>query len=85
MSSTSSDLATIQLPPGVTFAGWRETSQLGANGNVEQGIAFTLRLPEGGTTTVFIPHQFLNNTAAISAAFNRRLADIQSILGLAQG
>lgn len=73
----------IQLPPGVTLAASRETSQVAANGQIEQGIAFTLRLPAGTNTTIFVPYSLLGQTGAIASAFNERIEQLQAIQNLA--
>jgi hypothetical protein len=69
----------VSLPPGVTIVGSRETSQPSSNGQILQGLMFTLQLPSGVTTTVFIPYRILPNTAAVAAAFQERVSAIQAI------
>lgn len=72
----------VQLPPGVSVVGYRETSQSNGMGQVVQGLVFTLRLPSGGTTSVFIPNTNLSNTAAVAQAFAERVSQIESIVNL---
>lgn len=75
----------LTLPAGVTIAATRETSQQGANGMVEQGLKYTLRLPNGTNTSVFIPYSVLPNTAAVAASLNERIEQVQAINNLQSG
>ena len=76
---------TVALPPGVTIAGQRETSQQNIAGQVVQGINFTLQLPNGATTSVFIPYTVLANTQLVAQAFNERISQINAVNGLVNG
>ena len=82
MSMNQIDLSGINLPAGVRVAGWRETSQTNAVGNVQQGLAFVLQTSSGGQTTVFIPYALLHSTDAIAAAFTERIEQIRAIENL---
>jgi hypothetical protein len=79
MSMTTPD--GIQLPPGWSIAGWRETSQQNAAGQIVQGVVFTLTKLTGGNTSVFIQNALLGQTAAIQDAFNQRIDALTAITG----
>lgn len=72
----------VSLPPGVTIVASRETSQVGPNGVMQQGIAFTLRLANDVQTSIFVPYTSLRNAAAVAAVFNSRINEINSVYGL---
>ncbi len=82
MADTSIHPAPFGLPAGVSIVAARETSQTGTNGAIVQGMAFTLQLPGGTTTTVFVPYATLHDTAAVAGLFAQRIAHIQSALNL---
>lgn len=79
MSDNSLPAGVIQLPPGVTIAARRETTQQGVNGSVQQGMVYTLQLGTGATTSVFIPYALLGNTAAVSQYFAQRIAQLNAV------
>lgn len=72
----------VTLPPGVTISASRETSQAGPSGNVIQGMVFSLNLPSGAVTTVFVPYALMTNTDAVSQLFAERVAGINNITNL---
>lgn len=80
--SMSPATPSVQLPPGVTVIGYRETSQANPMGQIVQGLVFTLRLPSGGQTSVFIANSLLGSTEAIASAFTERVDQIQAIENL---
>jgi hypothetical protein len=67
------------LPPGVSIEASRETSQSTPGGAIMQGMIYTLTLPSGTTTSMFIPYALSNNTAEIEALFAQRVAQIEAI------
>jgi hypothetical protein len=69
----------IILPPGVSVAPGRETSQAGPTGAIIQGMLFTLTLANGAQTSIFIPYILMNNTAEIEALFAQRVAQINAV------
>jgi hypothetical protein len=85
MSMTSGGTPSITLPPGVTIAGQRETSQANVAGQIVQGINFTLALPTGATTSIFVPYSVLGNTDLVAQAFNERIAQINAVHDLVNG
>jgi hypothetical protein len=72
----------VILPPGVTVSPGRETSQAGPTGAIIQGMIFTLTLPNGAQTSVFVPYILMNNTADIEALFAQRVAQINGVASL---
>lgn len=72
----------ITLPPGTSIVSSIETSQASPNGTIEAGMRFTLRIPSGATTSVFIPYALLGSTAAVAAALTERVQQIQAIEAL---
>jgi hypothetical protein len=72
---------TVTLPPGVSIGPGRETSRTTPAGTVEQGLAFTLTLPDNTSTSVFVPYSVINNTSAVEAVIAQRVAAIQAITG----
>lgn len=85
MSNVSPSNGVIALPPGVSIVARRETSQQGVNGAIQQGVSFTLQLPTGATTSVFVPYAVIGNTAAVALAFNNRIAQLSAIENLSSG
>ena len=85
MSMTPGGNATVTLPPGVSIAGQRETSQANIAGQIVQGVNFTLSLPNGSTTSIFIPYSVLGNTTLVAEAFNERIDQLNAVHGLVNG
>lgn len=81
MSTSSPSNTTIQLPPGVTVGAGRETSQTNQQGQVVQGMVFPITLPNGSTTSVFIPYTTLTNTAQVQQLISARVDAIMAITG----
>jgi len=75
-------MAAVMLPPGVTITASRETSQQGPSGNIVQGMVFSVSLPTGAQTTVFVPYAILNNTDEITQMIADRVAGITAITQL---
>lgn len=73
--------AQITLPAGATIAGSRETTKVNAEGRALDGQAFTIRLPKGTTTTVFVPYDLMGSTEAVQQLIDERIAGITSITG----
>lgn len=71
----------ITLPPGVAVQPGRETSQTNPQGQIQQGMLFPIVLPNGSSTTVFIPYGMISNTAWVQAQFEDRVNSIMSITG----
>ena len=71
----------IALPQGVQITTGYETSQVGSGGAVVQGMRFTVEIPGGTTTTVFIPYSQITDTAAVESIVNARVAAIRAITG----
>ena len=78
MSTSQSDVPGVRLPAGWTIGSWRETSQ-SVNGQILQGVVFTLNAPMGGATSVFIPYSVLHNKDAVQALMVQRIASIANI------
>lgn len=72
----------VTLPPGVTISPGRETVQTGPNGQAIQGMIFTLTLPNGAVTSVFVPYALMADTTAVSQMFAQRVAAIEGIAQL---
>lgn len=72
----------ITLPPGVTVAAGRETSQAGPNGQIVQGLVFTLTLPNGAQTNVFVPYALMSNVELVAKMFADRIAAINGVVGI---
>lgn len=81
MSMSDASPAPIQLPPGVTVQPGRETSQVNTQGQVVQGMVFPVSLPNGSTTTVFIPYTVLGNADYVQGLIQARVAAIMAITG----
>ena len=79
MTMQSGNSPTIQLPPGVSVIGSRETSQSGPTGLVQQGMVFTVQLPSGTPTSVFVPYSLMGQTDAVAAAIAERVNQILAI------
>lgn len=71
----------IVLPAGVTVQPGRETSQTNQQGQVVQGMLFPITLPNGSTTTVFVPYSQLGNTAQVQQLFEARITALLAIPG----
>lgn len=72
----------ITLPPGVSVAASRETSQIGANNQTVAGMIFTLTLPNTVQTSVFVPYTLMAYPDQVSQLFADRVAGIQAIAAL---
>lgn len=71
----------VNIPFGSAVTAGRETSQVDSNGVVVQGMVFGIKLPDGTTTTVFIPYSQIGNTSYVEGLINARVAAIQAITG----
>jgi hypothetical protein len=80
MSMPSSEV--VKLPPGVSISPGRETSQLGPNNQNVPGLAFTLTLTNGTTSTVFVPYALMRNLPAVSQLFADRVEAINGVTTL---
>jgi hypothetical protein len=78
---STSDSSTVQLPPGVTIGPGRETSQTNPAGQVVQGMAFPITLPNQSVTTVFIPYTVLSNPQLAQSLIEQRVQQILAITG----
>ena len=78
----SGDGYKIVLPPGVSISAGRETVQTNAAGMAIQGMLFTVGLPSGTTTSVFIPYNLMTNRAEIARIIAERVDGINSVLNL---
>lgn len=72
----------VTLPPGVTILPGRETSQAGPTGSMVQGMLFTLKLPNGAETNVFVAYDLMRDPASVSAMFAQRVAAINAVANL---
>jgi len=72
----------VTLPAGTTIEASRETTQLGTNGQNVQGMLFTLTLPKGGSTSIFVPYALMGHTDEVARLFAERVAHIHSVLAL---
>lgn len=77
----STENTSIILPAGVTVQPGRETSQTNPQGQVVQGMLFPITLPNGTTTTVFVPYTLIGNTEAVQVLFDQRVNAILAISG----
>jgi len=80
--SDSTGSNAIMLPPGVTISPGRETVQAGPTGAGIQGMLFTLTLPNGAQTSVFVPYSLMNQPEVVSQMFAQRVAAINGIANL---
>ena len=80
-SNDTASSGSVMLPPGVTVSGGRETTSVNAQGIVVQGMNFTINLPGGAMTTVFIPYSDLGNTAQVQAMIMQRVQSILAVTG----
>lgn len=79
--STQPGSAKVDLPSGVKIGAGRETSQTNGAGQVVQGMSFPITLPNGSTTSVFIPYADIHNTAQAKAIIDQRVSAILAITG----
>lgn len=70
----------VKLPEGVVAIAARETTESNALNQVVQGMSFTLRLPRGATTSVFLSYDELADAKEVERIINERIARIHSIL-----
>jgi len=77
----SDTTAKVQLPPGVKIGAGRETSATNTQGVVVQGMVFPITLPNGSTTSVFIPYSEIHNTAEVKRLIDARVQAIMAISG----
>jgi hypothetical protein len=71
----------VNIPFGAAITAGRETSQVDGNGTVQQGMVFGIKLPDGTTTSVFIPYSQITNTSYVEGLIGQRVAAIQAITG----
>lgn len=71
----------LVLPAGVSIQAGRETSQSNSQGTVVQGMVFTIRLPSGTTTSVFVPYSHLHDLAAVQRLIDERVGSLMAITG----
>lgn len=76
MASTGSN---ITLPAGVSVQGARESSQPDFSGTIVSGMVFTLRLPGGTTTSLFVPYDEMASPSVVEQAIANRVAQVQAI------
>lgn len=79
--STSTPATQIQLPAGVVVQPGRETSQVNAQGQIEQGMVFPITLPGGSSTSVFVPYSAIHDSAYVQQLFQQRVDAIMAIAG----
>lgn len=72
----------VVLPAGVSISPGRETVQTGPNGQNVQGMMFTLTLPLGATTSVFVPYALMTYPDQVAQLFAQRVAGIQAVQSL---
>ncbi|HEY1716210.1 MAG TPA: hypothetical protein VGG07_25155 [Solirubrobacteraceae bacterium] len=80
MESSGSN-AKITVPPGVSVGNGRETSQTNAQGQVVQGMVFSITTKGGSTTNVFVPYSEIHDTAAVGQLITKRVNAIDAITG----
>lgn len=79
--STSTPATQIQLPAGVVVQPGRETSQVNAQGQIEQGMVFPITLPGGSSTSVFVPYSAIHDASYVQQLFEQRVNAIMAIAG----
>jgi hypothetical protein len=79
--TTENTSGAVNLPAGVAIGPGRETSQTNPQGQVVQGMVFPITLPNGSTTTVFIPYSQITNTQWVQEQFAQRVGSILAITG----
>jgi hypothetical protein len=75
----------ITLPTGVGISPGRETVQSGPNGQNVQGMMFSLTIPGGAQTSVFVPYDLMQYPDQVTALFAKRVAGIQAVQALSGG
>ena len=73
------------LPAGVSISPGRETVATGPSGQNVQGMMFTLTIPGGAQTNVFVPYDVMQYPDQVTAIFAKRVAGIQSVINLNGG
>jgi hypothetical protein len=82
VSNTASAGSAVNLPYGVQVSPGRETTQVGPSNVAVPGMNFTLTLPSGAMTTVFVSYAMMAYPDQVSALFAQRVAGIDSITAL---
>jgi hypothetical protein len=75
----------ITLPAGVSISPGRETVASNSAGQNVQGMMFTLTIPGGAQTNVFVPYDLMQYPDQVSQLFATRVAGIQSVVALGGG
>lgn len=81
MEGSGSSTTKIHLPAGVTISAGRETSEVNTHGTVVQGMSFSITLPNGGSTSVFVPYSEIHNTAKVQELISTRVNAILAVTG----
>ncbi len=71
----------VSLPSGVKVGAGHETSQINAQGQIDQGMVFPVTLKDGSATNVFVPYSDFGDTAKIKTVFDDRIKAIMDITG----
>jgi len=79
MSTSDQSAITYDLPKGVQVVGAYETTTSNQAGSIVQGMQFTIQLPGGATTSLFVPYDELHDTALVHEMIAERVAQIQAI------
>lgn len=77
----SSSAQKINLPSGVKLSSGYETSELTSAGKVEQGMNYTITLPDGSTSSIFIPYSTIHNLAQVQSLIDTRVNALRAISG----
>lgn len=79
MEGSGGSVTKVHLPAGVTINAGRETSEVNSHGTVVQGMTFAITLPNGGSTSVFVPYSEIHNTAKVQELISTRVNSILAI------
>lgn len=82
MSDQANNLVT--LPPGVTISPGVESSAIAPNQQNISGMKFTLTLPSGASTNVFVPYTLMKYRDQVEALFANRVNDINGVASIGQ-
>ncbi len=82
MSTSNPSSEVVQLPKGVTVEPGRETAQTNRQGLIVQGMDFPITLPNGSTTSVFIPYDEIHDTGLVAEKIAERVDAIMAVHNL---
>lgn len=73
-----------ELPSGVAISSSRETTQIDDNGKTEQGMLFTLTIPNAAPSSIFVPYRLMGDVTSVKALIAQRVAGITAVLDLGE-